>query len=100
MQYLVIFSSNPKFKTDGMPSDFQQRELEDEAQVQVLYMEGGLRQAWALDTKDHGAVVLFEAESPEHVQKMIDSFPLIKADYSNPQILPLAPYPAFAKKSV
>lgn len=99
MQYLVIFASNPKFKTDGIPSDFQQRELEDEAQVQVLYMEGGLRQAWAIDTKDHGAVVLFEAESLEHLQKMIDNFPLVKLDYSNPQILPLAPYPAFAKKS-
>lgn len=100
MQYLVIFTPNPKFETDGIPPDFQQRELKDQAQVQVLYAEGGLRQAWALNTKTHGAAILFEAESPEHLQKMIDSFPLIKVDYSNPQVLPLMPYPAFTKKSV
>lgn len=100
MQYLVIFTPKQKFETDGVPSDFPQRELEEEGQAQVLYAEGGLRQVWALDTKNRGAAVLFEAESPEHLQKMIDSFPLIKIDYADYQVLPLAPYPAFAKKSV
>lgn len=100
MQYLVIFTPKQKFETDGIPSDFQKQELEEQAQAQVLYAEGCLRQVWALDTKTRGAAVIFESESPEHLQKAINSFPLIQVDYADYQILPLAPYPAFAKKSV
>ncbi len=99
MQYLVIFTPHKKFENQGMPPDFPRREQEEEAQAQVLYEEGGLRQVWALDTKTKGAAVLFEAESPERLQEMIDSFPLIKVDYANYQTYPLAPYPAFAKKA-
>ena len=99
MQYLVIFTLKQKFQTEGIPSDFPQIEQQEEEQAQDLYMEGGLRQVWALDTKAKGAAVLFEAESPKDLQKMIDSFPLIKVDYADYQIWPLAPYPAFAKKS-
>ncbi|MEH1900667.1 MAG: muconolactone Delta-isomerase family protein [Nostoc sp.] len=99
MQYLVIFTPNKKFETDGVPSDFAETELKEQAQVRVLYAGGGARQVWALDTKTRGGVILFEAESPEHLQEMIDSFPLIKADYADYQILPLAPHAAFSKKS-
>ena len=62
-------------------------------------MGGGLRQIWALDTKTRGAACLFEAKNPEDLQKMIDTFPLIKVDYADYQIYPLAPYPGFKKKS-
>ncbi len=99
MQYLVIFTPKQKFETEGMPADFPKLEQEEEEQAQDLYMEGGMRQVWALDTKTKGAAVLFEAESPKDLQKMIDSFPLIKVDYADYQIWPLAPYPFFAKKS-
>ena len=99
MQYFVIFTPKQKFQTEGMPSDFPKIEQQEEEQAQDLYMEGGLRQVWALDTKTKGAAVLFEAESPKDLQKMIDSFPLIKVDYADYQIWPLAPYPVFAKKS-
>lgn len=99
MQYIVIFTPKQKFEAEGMPPDFPKREQEEEEQAQVLYMEGGLRQVWALDTKTKGAACLFEAASPTDLQKMIDSFPLIKVDYADYQIWPLAPYPAFAKPS-
>ncbi len=36
MQYLVIFSPKQKFQTDGMPSDFMEMELKEQAQVRVL----------------------------------------------------------------
>lgn len=97
MQYLVIFAPKEKFETDGMPADFMDMEMKEQAQAQVLYAEGGLRQVWALNTKQKGAAVLFEAASTDHLQQMIDSFPLIKVDYADYQILPLAPYPAFAR---
>ncbi len=99
MQYLVIFTPKQKFGTPEMPSDFPQLLLEEEARAKDLYMEGLLRQSWVLGTRDRGAGVLFEAESPKHLQEIIDSFPLIKADYSDTQIFPLAPDPAFAEKS-
>lgn len=98
MQYLVIFTPKKKFETEGMPADFAKQEHEEEEQAQVLYTTGGLRQVWALDTKNKGAAYLFEAASPSALQTMIDSFPLIKVDYADYQISPLAPYSGFAKK--
>ena len=99
MQYFVIFTPKQKFQTEGTPADFPQMEQKEEEQAQDLYMGGGLRQVWALDIKTKGAAVLFEAASPEELQKMIDTFPLIKVDYADYQVWPLAPYPGFAKKS-
>lgn len=99
MQYFVIFTPKKKFAAEGMPADFMELEMKEQAQAQVLYGEGGLRQVWALDTKEKGAAVLFEATSLDHLQQMIDSFPLIEVDYADYHILPLAPYPAFAKTS-
>lgn len=98
MQYLVIFQPKQKFQTEGAPDDFAKREQEEEEQAQDLYMGCGLRQVWALDTKTRGAACLFEAESPDALQKMIDSFTLIKVDYADYEIYPLAPYPGFKKK--
>lgn len=95
MQYLVIFSPKQKFQTDGMPSDFMEMELKEQAQVRVLYAEGSLRQVWAQVPKTHGGVILFEAESPQHLQEKIDSFPLVKADYADFQSVPLQPHAAF-----
>ncbi|WP_335048336.1 hypothetical protein [Nostoc sp.] len=43
MQYLVIFTPKQKFETDGMPSDFQERELEEQAQAPTFYAERSLR---------------------------------------------------------
>ncbi|MEH2118212.1 muconolactone Delta-isomerase family protein [Nostoc sp.] len=99
MQYLVIFTPKHKFQSDEMPSDFPQLLLEEEARAKNLYMEGLLRQSWVLGKRDYGAAVLFEAESPKHMQEIIDSFPLIKVGYANTQVFPLAPDPAFAQKS-
>ena len=99
MQYLVIFQPKQKFQTEGVPDDFPKVEQAEEEQAQDLYMGGGLRQVWALDTKTRGAACLFEAEDEKDLQKMIDTFPLIKVDYADYQVYPLAPYPGFKKKS-
>ena len=99
MQYLVVFTPKQKFGSAEMPSDFPQLLLKEEARAKDLYMEGLLRQSWVLGKRDHGAAVLFEAESSEHLQEIIDSFPLIKANYSDAQVFPLTPDPAFAEKS-
>ncbi len=95
MQYLVIFSPKKQFGTEGLPPDFMEKEQQEQAQVRVLYAGGGLRQVWAQVPRTHGGVILFEAESAEHLQEMISSFPLIKANYADAQIVPIQQHAAF-----
>ena len=102
MQYLVVFRPIDKFQTEGRPADFQEKELEEQAQVRVLYAGGGARQVWALETEARdsilGGVILFEARTPESLREMIESFPLVKANYAGYEILPLSPHAAFKPK--
>ncbi len=95
MQYLVIFTPKKQFASGGMPSDFMHKEEQEQAQVRELYAGGGLRQVWAQVPRTRGGVVLFEADSPEHLQEMINSFPLVKANYADPDIIPLQQHAAF-----
>lgn len=95
MQYLVIFTPKKQFETEGVPADFMEQEQQEQANVRVLYAGGGLRQVWAQVPKTRGGVILFEAESPQQLQEMIDSFPLIKSNYADSQIVPLQPHAAF-----
>lgn len=95
MQYLVIFTPKVRFQNDGLPTDFLKLVAKEDAQVKVLYRQGGVRQVWELDTKSKGAALLFEAASSKDLQGMIDTLPLIKAEYADYQIWPLAQYPGF-----
>lgn len=96
MQYLVVFSNKERFASEGMPTDFKEKMVEDQAQIKKLYAEGTVRQVWALARQDRGGVVLFEANSAEHLQGLIDEVPFVQLDYNDYQILPLDPYPGFA----
>ncbi len=95
MQYLVIFTPRKQFASEGMPTDFMDKELEEQAQVRELYAGGGLRQVWAQVPRTRGGVVLFEADTDAQLREMINSFPLIKAHYADPEIIPLQPHAAF-----
>ena len=95
MQFFVIFTPKQAFEAQGMPADFPDLERQEQAQTRVLYGDGSLRQVWALGPKGRGAAALFEARSPERLQQVIDSFPLLKADYADAKVLQLAPHPAF-----
>ena len=99
MQFLVIFTPKQKFETKSVPSDFTKFLAAEDAQVKLLYGQGGVRQVWALDTKSKGAALLFEVASAKELQSMIDSLPLIKVDYADYQIWPLAQYPGFFKEA-
>lgn len=99
MQFLVLFTPKPQFATDGPPSDFKELHTKELARAKVLYGEGHLRQTWVMGEEKKGAACLFEADSPKHLQEMVDSFPLVEADYADTQIVPLAPDPVFAKRS-
>ncbi len=98
MQFFAVFTPKKRFATEVIPADFPDLELQEQAQVRTLYSEGSLRQVWALPPKGRGGVVLFEADSAEHLEQIIQTFPLIKADYADYQVWDLAPYPAFIKQ--
>lgn len=95
MQYLVIFSPMKKFQTEGMPPDFMDVEKQEQAQCRVLYAQGAARQIWAKVPRTDGGVILFEAESEADLHELINTFPLIKAGYAEPQIVPLQPHASF-----
>ncbi|WP_375496607.1 hypothetical protein [uncultured Nostoc sp.] len=102
MQYLVILTTKKKFETEGMPADFKEEHVKELVQGQVLYAQGLLRQSWELDleqlgSKQHGAACIFEADSTQHLQGMIDSFPNVKTDYVDYQVFPLKPDPAYTQ---
>lgn len=99
MQFFALFTPKQKFATEGMPADFAEVELQEQAQTRVLYGHGSLREAWAVEPKGRGAAVLFEADSPEHLEQIIRTFPLIKVEYADYQVSRLAPHPAFIKQS-
>lgn len=102
MQYLVIFTTQRKFETEGMPADFKEEHVKELVQGQVLYAQGLLRQSWELDleqldSKQHGAACIFEADSTRHLQGMIDSFPNVQTNYVDYQVFPLKPDPAYTQ---
>ena len=99
MQFFVVFTPKKRFAVVGVPEDFAKLLPLEEARAKELYADGTLRQSWVLGKREKGAACLFEARSPEHLQEMIDSFPLIQKSYSDYEILPLAPDPVFARPS-
>ena len=99
MQYLVVFTPKKRFEVVGVPDEFPKLLPLEEARAKELYAQGALRQSWVLGKREKGAACLFEAESPAHLQEIIDSFPLIQKSYSDYEIFPLAPDPVFAKPS-
>lgn len=44
MQFFVVFTPKKKFATEGVPADFPELEMQEQAQARTLYSEGSLRQ--------------------------------------------------------
>ncbi len=99
MQFIVTFTPHPRFADTGPPDDFMDKEMEERHQAKVLYNQGSIRQLWALSGGEEGAVVLFEAESREHLQPVIDTFPFVELEYCQYVVRQLAPYPFFSDLS-
>ncbi len=97
MQYLVMFTGKQKFEVEGLPADHAEQRVAEMVQGQVLYAQGDIRQSWAIDAKPEGAVCIFEAQSLEHLQGMIDSLPFVKSDYVDHRVIPLKADPAYTQ---
>ena len=97
MQFIVVFHPKDEFKTKGKPADFAQVELAEQVQAKALYKSGGIRQIWALKKESKGAVGLFDAATPQELESMVKSFPMVQKNYADHEIFPLGPFEAFAE---
>jgi muconolactone delta-isomerase len=70
--------------------------VEEAKRTWELYQEGTIRELYfCQDTYE--AVLILECENPAEAQRVIDSFPLVKANLIGFKILPLVPYDGFAR---
>lgn len=98
MQYLVVFQTKQTFVDDGPPADFTEAHAAEQAQGRALYGSADLRQSWEIDDVRPGAVCLFEAQSREDLQQMLDTFALVQKDYVDLLVIKLKPDTAYTPK--
>jgi muconolactone delta-isomerase len=61
-----------------------------------LYQSGTFREIYFM--QEHRlAVIMLEAENAAEAKKALDSLPLVKEGYIDFDVMPLAPYPGFAR---
>jgi muconolactone delta-isomerase len=89
MQFLVVARPKADFAVDELPPELLHSERET---ARSLYIDSKIRQIWHCADAP-GAVLIFEAQSDEHLQEILRTFPL--ADHLNALIIPLKPYGGF-----
>lgn len=96
MQFLAVL----RRKTESFSDEQFAPLLEPEAQaVRDLYIKGVVRAIWSREDT-LGAVSLLEAESPEHAQQIVQSFPLAQAGMLELQsLIPLRGYRGFGPRA-
>ena len=96
MQFLVIGKPQQAFLGSNPPTDLKEALEGELAKSREYYGAGHLRNIWLI-AGHKGAAALFEAESQEAVQKLIDDLPMVKKEYVKHEIFPLEPYVGFQK---
>jgi muconolactone delta-isomerase len=66
------------------------------ARAWELYQAGVLRELY-FNRDNHCAVLILECSDVEEARRALDSLPLVKAGRITFDIIPLAPYPGFAR---
>jgi muconolactone delta-isomerase len=77
-------------------SDFQPYLAEEAAKVYELYQTGVIRELYFHQT-DHTAVLMLECANVDEARRVLGSLPLVKAGLITFDMLPLVPYPGFAR---
>ena len=82
---------------DGVAAeDFKPHLRAEASRVYELYQAGIVREIYF--TQDRPvAVLMLECASVEAAKEAIDSLPLVKAGFISFEIMPLKPYPGFAR---
>jgi len=92
MQFLTLSRRRTDKFTD---SDFAPHVSDEMQQIRAFYRDGFLRQIWRRDDLP-GACILWEAETQEQVQELINKLPLFRAGMLEVvAMIPLKPYPGF-----
>lgn len=96
MQYLVVVQMKQQF-VDTPPSDLSEVLANEKAQGRALYGSGDLRQSWKIESDRPGVVCLYEAESPERLQALLDTYEMIKKGYTDVLSIKLKPDSAYVE---
>lgn len=81
---------------DATPSAFQPYLKAEAARAWELYQSGVLREMY-FRADQHTAVLMLECADLAAARAVLDSLPLVKARLITFDIIPLAPYPGFAR---
>ena len=96
MQFLTIV----RRRTEAFSDEEFAPLLEPEAEaIRILYAQGIVRNIWSREDK-LGAVTLIEAESLEHAQSIVQTFPLMQRGMLEVELLiPLRGYRGFGPRN-
>jgi muconolactone delta-isomerase len=96
MQFLALTCR----QTDSFPqAAFGARAEMEAEQARVLYGHGFIRQIWHRGDME-GACILLEADSEEHVRRILQTLPLFEAGMLKVSIVPLMPYMGFGPRDI
>jgi hypothetical protein len=77
-------------------SDFQPYLADEAAKVYELYQAGVIRESYFHQTA-HTAVLMLECANVDEARKVLGELPLVKAGLITFDVIPLTPYPGFAR---
>lgn len=82
--------------SDAPPTAFQPHLKAEAARAWELYQSGVLREMY-FRADQHTAVLMLECADLTAARALLDSLPLVKAGLITFDLIPLAPYPGFAR---
>lgn len=96
MQYLVVVQTKQELM-DNPPPDLAEVLAVEQAQGRALYSSGDLRQSWEIDDGRPGVVCLYEAESAQQLQGVLDTYLMIEKGYAEVLVIKLKPDSAYVE---
>jgi len=78
------------------PEQFHPHLRSEAARVWELYQAGALREIYFRQDR-HAAVLVLKCATLEEAESLLESLPLVKQGLIEFEVIPLAPYPGFAR---
>lgn len=76
--------------------DFQAHLTQEAQRVWELYQMGVIRELYFRGDRNE-AILILECESKDEAERVLQTLPLVKAELIKFDVIPLVPYPAFAR---
>jgi muconolactone delta-isomerase len=98
MQFLVVARPKADLAASELSHTFASLLAAEKEKARAFYLDGVIRQIWdCADTL--GVALTFEASSDEHLQEILNAFPLVAAGCLDLWVIPLKPYGGFGPLS-